>query len=133
MKDGSQFLPGRLVVFLLVASFDGPYSICDDFPPLDKHFFIKVVAPIEGKAEVDLHIVQRDQRDGFAETLGGLGDPAGHGHSPCGVGLLLHRQDRWSSAQTHISQSENRKNPYGSIEVCPLGQGQGPAHLHSSL
>lgn len=134
MKDGSQFLPGRLVVSLLVASFDGHYSICDDFPPLDKHFFIKVVAPVEGKTEVDLHIVQRDQRDGFAETLGGLGDPAGHGHGPGGVGLLLHGQDRQrSSAQTHVSQRENRKDPYGSTEVRPLGQGQGPAHLHSPV
>lgn len=104
MKDGSQFLPRHLVVPLRVASFDGPYSVCDDLPPLDKHFLIKVVAPIEGKAEVDLYIVQRDQCDGFAETLGGLGHPAGHGHGACGVGLLLHKQDRWTD--------EFRSNPH---------------------
>lgn len=92
MEDGAQFLPGRLVITLLVVGFDSPDAVGDDSPPLDKHFFIEVVAPVEGIAEVDLYIVQRDQRDGLAETLGGLGHPAGRSHGPGSVGLLLHRR-----------------------------------------
>lgn len=48
-----------------------------------------MVAPVEGIEEVDLYIVQCDQRDGLAEALGGLGHSAGDGHGPGGVGLLL--------------------------------------------
>lgn len=90
MKDGAQFLPGRLVVSLLVAGFDGHDPLGDDPPPLDEPFFVEVVAPVEDVAEVNLDVVERDQGDGLEEAPGGLGHPAGHGHGPDGVGLLLH-------------------------------------------
>lgn len=101
MTDGARCLPGRLVVPLPVVGFDGPEALGDDPPPLDKHLLIEVVAPVEGMAEVDLYVVQRDLRDGLAEPLDGLGHPAGHGHGASGVGLLLlRRMDIQTDGQT---------------------------------
>lgn len=70
MENLSQFLPRCLKVFLVVACFDSQYSLCDDFPSLNKHFFIKVEACIKGMTDVHPYIPQRDECNGLAETLG---------------------------------------------------------------
>lgn len=70
MKNLSQFLPRCLKIFLLVACFDSQYAFSDDFPSLDKHFFIKVEASIKGMTDVHSYIPQCDECNGLAETLG---------------------------------------------------------------
>lgn len=70
MKDLCKFLPRCLKVFFLVACFDSQYSLCDDSPSFNKHFFIKVEARIEGMTDVHSYIPQCDENDGLAEILG---------------------------------------------------------------
>lgn len=97
MENLSYFLSRCLVVFLLVACFDGQYSLSDDFPSLIKHFFIKVEACIEGMTDIHPYIPQYDELNGLAVTLGRLWCTTGHSNSLCSERLRLNAQTRVKS------------------------------------
>lgn len=92
MKNLSQLLSRCLKVFLLVACFDSQDSVCDDFPSLDKHFFIKVEACIKGIANVHPYVPKLNECNGFAETLGRLWCSTGQSNILCSERLCLHTQ-----------------------------------------
>ncbi len=141
MTNLSQFLPRCLKVFLLVAGFDSQYPLCDDFPALNKHFLIKVVACIECMTDVHSYIPELDGCNGLTKTLGRFWRAAGYGDSLGSERLCL--QTHTDKSQVILTLLEEMQsflvnefigiNSYRNSEVCPLGLGQSTTHLHGRI